>query len=109
HPGDPWTITGGDITPSSALRIVASISRSDSVMTVPVYDVIGGATEDLCPGGICSVTGTVVGFLQLGIESVDSAGDLNAVILNAAGCNPTNSGTPVSGGGGSAIPVRLIQ
>ena len=109
NPGAPVTITGGDNNPNTALRNVASISRSDSVITVPVYDVIGGATEDLCPSGICSVTGTVVGFLQLGIESVDSAGDLNAVILNAAGCNPTNSGTPVSGGGVSPIPVRLIQ
>ena len=108
-PGAPVTITGGDNNPNSALRNVASISRSDSVITVPVYDVIPGATEDLCPSGICSVTGTVVGFLQLGIESVDSAGDLNAVVLNAAGCNPSNSGTPVTGGGVSPIPVRLIQ
>ena len=65
-------------------------------------------TEDPCPAGTCG-TATVMGFLQLGIQSVSNQGDIQAVVLNAAGCNPSNSGTPVTGGGVSPIPVRLIM
>ena len=106
--GAPVTITGGYNNPNPALRNATSISRSDSVVTVPVYD---GAIPslNLCPSTTCNQTAQVVGFLQLGIQSVDNSGNLNAVILNAAGVNPANSGNPVSGGGVSPIPVRLIQ
>jgi hypothetical protein len=31
------------------------------------------------------------------------------MVLNAAGCDPGASGTPVAGGGVSPIPVRLIH
>ena len=80
-----------------------NISRSDSIVTVPLY---GGG----CIGGPCSPTTTVVGFLQLGIVETEAAPTkIRAVILNAAGCNPSQSGTPVTGGGISAIPVRLIH
>jgi hypothetical protein len=34
---------------------------------------------------------------------------VQAVILNASGCNSTASGAAVSGGNISSIPVRLIQ
>jgi hypothetical protein len=50
-----------------------------------------------------------VGFLQLGIQYVRPSGNIHAVVLNAVGCNPAGSGTPVSGGGVSPIPVRLVQ
>jgi hypothetical protein len=106
--GAPVTITGGYNNPNSALRTATSISRSDSVVTVPVYD---GAilSLNLCQSTTCDQTAQVVGFLQLGIQSVDNSGNLSAVILNAAGVNPANSGNPVRGGGVSPIPVRLIQ
>ena len=110
-----FTITGGYNNPNPALRTGSYISRSDSVATVPVYEVVGGAATNtnLCPGGVCSATGQVVGFLQLGIQSIDNIpvqSTNHAVILNAAGCNPANAGTtPVVGGGVSPIPVRLIQ
>ncbi len=102
------TITGGYNNPNPDLRNAASISRSDSVVTVPVYN---GAIPslNLCPSTTCNQTAQIVGFLQLGIQYVDNSGNLNAVILNAAGVNPANSGNPVSGGGVSPIPVRLIQ
>jgi hypothetical protein len=32
-----------------------------------------------------------------------------AIILNAAGCNPGAAGNAVSGGGVSPVPVRLIN
>jgi len=57
-------------------------------------------------------TETVIGFLQLGIQDVATgplAGSIDTVVINAVGCNAGGSGTAVSGGGISPIPVRLIQ
>ena len=68
--------------------------------------------------GACACTGiqqtaptTIVGFLQLGIQADVGTGSnqVQAVILNASGCNSTLSGNVVSGGNLSPIPVRLIQ
>ena len=53
-----------------------------------------------------------MGFLQFGImENVAGLPDgrIKGVIMNVAGCNTGAGGTPVSGGGVSAIPVRLIH
>jgi len=116
----PVTIGAGDNNPNSALEGFSSISRSDSVVTVPIYQG-GGASGNLCLGGTCNQTGTIVGFLQLGITQnvapgslpppttgPGSNGKIEGTILNISGCNSTPSGTPVTGGGISAIPVRLV-
>jgi len=104
----PVVITGGLSNPNTALQGVTNITRSDSVVTVPIFEWNG---VDPCPFGRCGGTQTVIGFLQLGIEDVGApaAGDIHAIVLNAVGCNPTNSGTPVTGGGVSTVPVRLVQ
>jgi hypothetical protein len=101
--GPPVTITGGSQNPNPALRTVAGIHRSDSVVTVPVFN---------CPSaGTCDGTAQlpIVGFLQLGIQDVNASGDVTTVILNAAGVDPAITGTPVIGAGASPIPVRLIH
>ncbi|MGA8309154.1 MAG: hypothetical protein WB755_03940, partial [Terriglobales bacterium] len=106
----PITIAGGDNNPNPALQGATNISRSDSVVTVPIYHSV--ANVNLCPGGPCTGTGTIVGFLQLGItQNVLGGGNgqVEGVIMNVAGCNTGAGGTPVSGGGVSAIPVRLIH
>lgn len=102
--GPPVTITGGSNNPDLALRGV-SIHRSDSVVTAPVFN---------CPTGVtCDGTGTaplqIVGFLQFAIQNVTGTGNIDAVILNAAGTDPASTGTPVTGAGPSPVPVRLIQ
>jgi hypothetical protein len=102
-PGPPATIQGGISNPNPLLRSQPNISRSDSVVTVPVYD----STNNPCPSGTCGPV-TVIGFLQLGIQDVDATGGFHAYVLNAAGCG-TNGTTGVSGGGVSPIPVRLIH
>jgi len=104
----PITITGGNNNPNPALQGATNISRSDSVVTVPIYHKVGSA--DLCPGG-CNQTATIVGFLQLGItqNAAGGNGKIEGVIMNVAGCNTGAGGTPVSGGGVSTIPVRLIH
>jgi hypothetical protein len=112
----PVEITGGDNNPNPSLVALANISRSSSIVSVPLYNgkdpVFSGL--DLCPGGTCNQTATIVGFLQLGITQTIAGGGvppqhLQAVILNAAGCNPAATGSPVSGGGASPVTVRLIQ
>lgn len=111
-PTPPFAINGGKSSPNPAFRPPAAtslnISRSDSVVTVPLYD---GSVDPCALGGPCndSTPLTVIGFLQLGIQDVRSNGTIDAMVLNAAGCDPDASGTPVAGGGVSPIPVRLIH
>jgi hypothetical protein len=113
--GNPTSIVGGANNPNTLL-VGQNISRSDSIVTVPIYDAPTAAALNLCPGGACKDP-VIIGFLQLAIQQqsdvpptgpppVDSG--FTAVIVNAAGCNATPSGNPVSGGGVSPVPVRLI-
>jgi hypothetical protein len=115
--GNPISIKGGDNNPNVPLRGIDNISRSDSVITVPIYDVPNAASLNLCPGGACNVSTKVVGFLQLAIQqqsNINLSGGVNAgftaVIVNVAGCSPGTFGSnTVSGGGISPVPVRLIN
>ena len=104
--GDPITIEGGSNNPDIALQGKTNISRSDSVVTVPLWD---GNNVLLGPGA----TARVIGFLQVGIQQVQSGlpgltSEIDGVILNVSGCG-TASGTAVSGSKVSPIPVRLVQ
>jgi hypothetical protein len=111
----PVTITGGNDNPNPALQGATNISRSDSIVTVPIYHRVGAPgplpNTNLCPGG-CNQTATIVGFMQLGIQENVAGGpngQIRGVIMNIAGCNPAAANPSVSGGGVSAIPVRLIH
>jgi hypothetical protein len=89
----------------------AMMDTSDSIITVPLIHVpqVMPANNQV----------TIVGFLQLFVNYVGGpgsggagivAGDLNATIINVIGCgNTASSGSAVSGGGVSPIPVRLIH
>jgi hypothetical protein len=106
----PIVIDGGDNNPNPVLQGVTNISRSDSIVTVPVYDHSNATPGSLilCPVGGCGTT-QIVGFLQLGIQQTDAGqGQFDAVIMNAVGCPPSPAGDPISGGGVSPVPVRLI-
>jgi putative Flp pilus-assembly TadE/G-like protein len=107
----PVIIGGGSNNPNSSMRLASSISRSDSVVTVPVFN---------CPAGTCDATVNlqIAGFLQLGIQGVGPIpsiippvlpGEISAVVLNIAGCDPSNPGNPISGAGISPVPVRLTR
>src|SRR5258708_3300023 len=79
------------------------ISTSDSIITVPLFDAPTWPPPTQLP---------IVGFLQLFVNNVGGPGrtDMNATILNVVGCGlPLAPGSAVSGGGASAIPVRLIH
>jgi hypothetical protein len=113
--GRPITFTGGTQNPNPALRGTVNISRSDSIVTVPLYTRRtgggGGSRIALCTGVNCFRRTTVAGFMQLGIVETQpppgTAGSFSAYILNVSGC-PDTSGNAVSGGGVSPVPVRLI-
>ena len=83
-----------------------NILTSDSIITVPIFD----QTQTKFPPGNPQVT--VVGFLTLFVKTIsgNNPGQFSATILNVTGCGPNpSSAPPVSGGGVSAIPVRLIH
>ena len=93
------------------------ITQSDSIATFPIYD---GHSSGVVPG---TTNLTVIGFMQLFIQSIDATGKITGTIVNIAGCGANGAvgacgssyggggsgptGT-VSGGGSSAVPVRLI-
>ena len=84
------------------------VATSDSIITVPLFD-----TNNFQPA---SQQVTIVGFLQLFVDYVGGTtasgapADATAHILNVVGCGSGTASSPVvSGGGVSAIPVRLIH
>jgi Flp pilus assembly protein TadG len=94
----PFQITAGDNNP---LKISGNvITSSNSVVTVPIYD--GAAL--LNSTGTSNVT--IVGFMQVFINSVDATGDVSVTVLNISGCSSTAASSPVHGS--SPVPVRLI-
>ncbi len=111
--GLPFTITGGSSNPNPALQN-QPITSSDSIVTVPLYD-----GHNLCPGGSCGSSVTIVGYLQMFIVQVSGRANVTAVILNVSGCgnNGGSCGTGGSGGGsggtvaggGSLFPIRLVR
>jgi len=57
-----------------------------------------------------SVAVTIVGFLQVFINGIDTTtGNINVTVLNVAGCsNEATTSTPTVSGS-SPVPVRLIS
>jgi hypothetical protein len=86
----------------------AVMDTSDSIITVPLYK----ATTTMPPPNNQVI---IVGFLQLFVNYVGTgpgaaSDDINVYIVNVIGCgNSAASGSAVSGGGVSPIPVRLIH
>jgi Flp pilus assembly protein TadG len=102
----PYTIKTGTANPLG-LSSDSVITSSNSIVSFPIYDSAPPAPP-INGSGTSSVT--IVGFLQVFINSVDTGNNsVNVTVLNVAGCgngtNPTSS-TAVSGT--SPVPVRLI-
>jgi hypothetical protein len=81
----------------------SQITSSPSIVSLPIYD----SSTSINPTGTTQVT--IVGFLQVFINSVDSTtGNITVTVMNVAGCgNAVASGT-TSVYGTSPVPVRLI-
>jgi len=94
----PFQIKAGDNNP---LKISGNvITSSNSVVTVPIYD----RANVIKPTGTSSVT--IVGFLQVFINGVDTNGNVKVTVLNVSGCSNSAASAAVSGS--SPVPVRLI-
>jgi hypothetical protein len=74
------------------------ITTSNSIVTIPIYD---GATLVGVQPPV-----TIVGFLQVFINTVDGFGNVNVTVMNVAGCS--NAATNPAVTGTSPVPVRLI-
>jgi hypothetical protein len=89
---------------------------SDSLVTVPVYDV-GPILPPIAAPPASPGTVTIIGFLQLFLNedgnSTDNNGPQNgrvkATIVNMVGCGTSATGTPILGNGASSVAVRLIS
>jgi len=77
------------------------MTSSSSIVSLPIYD-----QSAVTINGSGATNITIVGFLQVFINSVDQWGNIDVTVLNIAGCGNNANGTAVSGS--SPVPVRLI-
>jgi Flp pilus assembly protein TadG len=95
----PYQITAGSGNPLNVSGSV--ITNSDSIVSIPIYD-------GLALGAGTGPSVTIVGFLQVFIQSVDAVGDMTVTVMNVSGCgNAVPSGTTALNGT-SPVPIRLI-
>jgi len=105
----PFQILAGTSNPllASGLASGTPITSSNSIVSLPIYD-SNASSGGVNGSGITPVT--IVGFLQVFINSVDQWGNVDATVLNVAGCSNGASLTPVGNPvvGSSPVPIRLI-
>jgi hypothetical protein len=94
----PFQINAG---PGNPIVTSGVITSSSSIVTVPIYDDTPG------PFTVDQPQVTIVGFLQVFINSIDGNGNVNVTVLNVAGCG-NNASTTLSAPGTSPVPIRLI-
>jgi len=100
HTVYPYKITAGTVNSNTALR-GDFVSSSNSIMSFPIYD---DTTVTVNTSGTTAVT--IVGFLQVFINDVNTDGSLNVTVLNVAGCGNNATNAPIPGT--SPVPVRLV-
>jgi hypothetical protein len=99
----PFQIRAGLGNPLVQAGIVKpndSVTTSNNIVTLPILD----NSSAFGTGNNPPVT--IVGFLQVFINNVDSTGRPTVTVLNVSGCSNNASKLPVSGT--SPVPVRLI-
>jgi hypothetical protein len=110
-PGPPFQFIAGSDNPVAGAA-GKNIMVSDSLVTVPVFDVANGGTPPTPPTPV-----TIIGFLQLFLNPAGTAsptngavGSMRTKVINVVGCgtNPM-SAQPILGNGASPVAVRLIS
>ncbi len=98
--------TGGINNPLPG-AVNKGLSRSDSIVTFPVYDIGPGAPTAPCPGAVCAGL-KVIGFLQVFINGAPSgANPFRVTVQNVVGA--LSAANPIVTPAGSPVPVRLVQ
>jgi len=103
----PFQILAGSSNPLVLNGLAANtpITASPSIVSLPIYDDKNANIPN--DGGVHSVT--IVGFLQVFINSADPNGNVSVTVLNVTGCSNGGGetvGTAVTGS--SPVPIRLI-
>jgi Flp pilus assembly protein TadG len=99
----PFQIRAGLGSPLAQTGVVNTsdvVTTSNNIVTVPIYD-------GLVLGAGANPAITIVGFLQVFINDINGAGDVNVTVMNVAGCSNNAAGNPTVTGT-SPVPVRLI-
>jgi len=102
-PAYPFQIQVGSRNPliGAGVGTTDTITSSTSIISLPIYD----SSMQTFTAGINQVT--IIGFLQVFINSVDNFGNVNVTVMNISGCgNAVPSGTAALQGT-SPVPVRL--
>jgi Flp pilus assembly protein TadG len=99
----PFTISAGASNPFKIPHNTL-ITSSNQIVSLPIYD-----PPPTFPFVGNRAPVTIVGFLQVFINGVDSAGNISVTVLNVAGCgNGATTPTTTAITGTSPVPVRLI-
>jgi hypothetical protein len=106
--GPPFQFIGGSDNPVPGVSNKV-VMVSDSIVTVPVFDIAAGATP--------TAQVTIIGFLQLFLNPNGNQTPLNGAapgstrtkVINIIGCGTNATGTPILGNGASPVAVRLIS
>ncbi len=110
-PSPPFQFLAGDDNPIAGLA-GSDVTVSDSLVTVPVFDVGTGPAFSVPPNPV-----TIVGFVQLFLSPDGIAtppfganrGKVKTTVINMAGCGAGFIGTQILGNGASPVAVRLIS
>jgi len=97
----PFQITAGSASPLFGALSGNGISSSSSIVSLPIYD-----PPTINTSGTTQVT--IIGFLQVFINVVDQYGNVQATVLNVAGCGNGNTTPNPAVTGSSPVPIRLI-
>jgi hypothetical protein len=108
--GPPFQFIAGSDNPVPGIA-GNNVMVSDSLVTVPVFDVAAGATPPTPPNPV-----TIIGFLQLFLNPAGNAttngaaGSMRTKVINLVGCGTNPIGPqPILGNGASPVAVRLIS
>jgi hypothetical protein len=105
--GPPFQFTAGSDNPVPGIE-GNNVMVSDSLVTVPVFDVVDTTVPPPNPV-------TIIGFLQLflnpgGNATTNADGSMRTKVINLVGCGKNPMGAqPILGNGASPVAVRLIS
>jgi Flp pilus assembly protein TadG len=96
---------GNPLVTNGSINSGSIITSSNSVVSLPIYDDKG---TTIGPG---TTPVTIVGFLQVFINSVDAVNapsSVNVTVINVIGCGDGTRAVGTAVSGTSPVPVRLI-